>query len=210
MYQNVGVSEGHKRCIVSAWESTGGMRVVFFSEVLSWEWGHSWVSGHAGTLGSAEPARCHHPADGDSEHCCSHHGSTAWWGQRWSYSWTACSSRARGQKPSVMVVTCSVHGGSFLSTSSQAWEIPYFCWEHAYPLNCCREVSAYFRGVSFFSCSEWCSKCSGGGHFLIIKSICEYSSDKEGWASAYSVCLQSLALFPLHQRHRGMNNAVFL
>lgn len=56
-------------------------------------------------------------------------------------------------------------------------------------------------------CSEWCAKPSVG-HCLIIVSICKYSSDEERWVSAHPVCSESLALFPLQQWHRGMNNSV--
>lgn len=42
--------------------------------------------------------------------------------------------------------------------------------------------------------------------FFIVISICEYSSDKEKWASACSVCSRSLALFPLHQMQRAQRN----
>lgn len=51
--------------------------------------------------------------------------------------------------------------------------------DHNSPVKCCRKLSAYFRSVDLFFCSEWCAKHSVG-HFLIIMSICKYNSDKEG------------------------------
>lgn len=95
----------------------GGMRVVFFQRSCRVSGTIAGCWGMLAALGSAEPLAVIIPTDRDSEHHCSHHGSTAWQGQLWSYSWTACSSRARGQKLSVMVVTYSVHGGGFLSTA---------------------------------------------------------------------------------------------
>lgn len=107
MYQNVGISEGHKRCILSAWEPKGWEQGEwdFFQSACCGSGAVAGCRGMLAALGSGEPAGCHHPTGGDLEHRCSHRGSTAWRRQLWSYSWTARSWRARGQKLSVVVAS---------------------------------------------------------------------------------------------------------
>lgn len=158
-------------------------------------------------LGSAEPAGCHHPAKGPLECCCSHQGSTAQPGDLGSSSWTACSSGASSRSslewwspvgPWWLFHFCCVRGERFLFLSSMrnSYVLLGMCLLSDLLQRCLLTLE------TLFFCSEWCMKPSVG-HFLIIMSICKYSSDKERWASAHPVCAQSLALFPLHQWHRA-------